>query len=170
MRHFCIVIIALSLLSACSKQPPPTIEEQLLFKVFSNYVGGLTYDEVCNGTDPKSRYDFEKKENVFLQDNQRMLAARLGGLWHIRYPQKSVDEGVKHLLSIQKKIEEKAHSVLKEKGCDSEQATTLAKAYKQFRTQPSLILMPSLDREIVKRGGRVTTVEEVEAAGKDKNK
>lgn len=60
MRYSILLISSLGLLSACTKSPPMSVEEKMLFTAFTSYVGALTYDEICNGTDPKSRYDFKR--------------------------------------------------------------------------------------------------------------
>lgn len=103
-----------------------------------------------------------------LQGNEQMLVARFGGLWHIRYPKLSVEKGIKHLLGVQEKIRKRAESVLAEKGCDSDAGVALAKALKRFQETLPPVMMAAIDQGIVKAGGKVTSLEEVEAAGNKK--
>lgn len=140
-----------------------TVEEQVIMKSFAGYVGGLVYDEVCNGTDPASRYDFEKPQNVMLMGNQQMLAARAGGVWKIRNPGGSVEDGLAFLLSVQERVEQHSKAVLEEKGCESPEAQSLARLYKLYsETHPGAVFA-FIDKSIEDAGGTVTPLQEIEA-------
>lgn len=164
--RFIFILFAFASLTACSKPAPVTVEETVLMQAFVTYYGALAYDEVCNGTDPKSRYDFGQQQNVMLFGNQNMLAARVGGLWHVRYPERSVDDGVKHLLAIKNKIEAKTKEILKAEGCTSEKSKSFTVGYDFYSKNNPGVIFATLDKEIVKRGGKVTSIQEIEAVGK----
>jgi len=103
---------------------------------------------------------------VMLLGNEQMLAARIGGLWHIRHPKKSVDEGVKYLLGKADEIKGKAKEIFKTEGCQSDKAAAGAKAYKIYSEAHPAIVIGLIDREIEKQGGKITSPTDVEAAGK----
>lgn len=153
---------ALTVLAGCS-QPAPTVEEKILMKGFASYVAALTFDEVCNGTDPKARYDFKQKNHLMLMGNQQMLVARIGGLWYLRHRKKSINEGVAHLFAVQRRLEAKTKKIWKLEGCDSEKAQAAAKAYRLYSETSPAVVMALIDRTIKKEGGTVTPPEATEA-------
>lgn len=160
-----LVFVMLSV-AACNKTPETTIEEKITMKSFVGYLTALTYDEVCNGTDQKSRQDLKQRQNVMLLGNQSMLAARVGGLWHVRNPEKSVEEGVKYLITIKEKVQSKFKETLNSKGCSSDEAKQAAKAYKLYSEYHPSIIFGLIDKSIKEAGGSVTSSEEIESAGK----
>lgn len=167
MKKFLHLTALLSGLSACGQ--PPSVEEKLLMQSFSTLQAAFVYDEVCNHVLAKDRYDFEganKAKNINLFDNERMLAARLGGLYHIRYPDHPVKKGVEWLTNIQSSIQKQAREKFQKDGCETEGAKSVGRALATYSSLPSIIILPKLDQEIEKQGGKVTSVEEVEAAGK----
>ena len=164
MRNFLILFFISLLLPQFSQAASPTIEEQVIMNSFALYQTALVYDEVCNGHDPKDRYDLKKPENVRLLGNEQLLAARFGGVEHGRFPDKSVDEMVAKMTGFSKMIKGKAKETLDSKGCDSEAAQSGEKALKLFTTVIPAQLNELLDAQIKKQGGTVTSLGEIEGS------
>lgn len=143
-----------------------TVEEQVVMKHFTNYQGALVYNEVCNGASPKDRYNLDKTINVILMGNEQMLAARAGGLQRIRFPDANVDELVKKLVTASKHIQTGIRKILEETGCENPNSESLKKAYLLFTTVHSSQIYAFIDKEIVEKGGTVTSLEEIEAGEK----
>lgn len=169
MRFIYLAFVCLFLASCSQKQEPASIEEQVLLKTFTAFTVALKYDEVCNGADPKARFDFNKKENVLILGTEQMLAARLGGLMHLRRPDKPAKDLVDVLVKMRDKVGQEAEAGLKSKTCDSAEAKQTAKALEIYKNTHPSIVFAMIDKEIEKQGGKVTSMEEIEAAGKPKN-
>jgi len=161
---FLLPLLAL-LFTACTKEPDVTVEEQVVMRGFVNFISGVTYEGFCNKTDPKSYYDFKKKENVMLIGNQQLLAGYLGGLHHIRFPEKSMEDGIKWLTGIQNNVEAKMAAQLQKEGCKSEAAQTAAKAFQLYRHAHPAQIAGLMHKEIEKNGGKVTPLKDIEEAG-----
>lgn len=159
----CAVLATVPVSADAKEGDKPTIEEETLLKSFAAFNGALVYDEVCKGTDPKSRYDFKNPENVNLAGSEQMLAARLGGLQHVRFPDESVEEVIQRLTFIKKKIYDKSRELLEKNGCDSQGAQQAEKALMLYsQTSPEQV-MAIIDEHIKELGGKVTSSKEVDA-------
>lgn len=169
IRNYMILSLLLIPLIGCDKSPNVSIEEQVITNAFINFIVALTYDEICNNTDPKSRYNFDegedKDKNVNLFGNQQLIVARIGGLMHLRSPEKSVEDGIKHLLSVQKKIEGHAEKSFNE-SCSSEEALRAQKTYILYTNAHPAVISSMIDKTIEEKGGTVTSMDDIENAGK----
>ena len=166
MNNFWVMVFVSVMLMACSKDSL-TVEQKVLMGTFASYQSALVYDEVCNGTDPKSRYDFGKIENVNLIGNEQMLVARLGAIQHLSVPDKSIDELVKALHGVAKKFQETARQNLDVKGCDSPEAKSTATAYAVFSSFSPAQLSSVVDGRITEQGGVITLIENIEDVKED---
>lgn len=143
-------------------QEKPTIEEEVLMRTFGSYQAALVFDEKCNDVAPKDRFDLSNAKNVNLIGHEQMLAARIGGVQHARFPDAEVDVLVKRLVKAKKIIKDSAYKTLNEKGCESAEAQASKKTLEMFiKAHPSQIFTLA-NKEIIKRGGTVTSVEEIE--------
>ena len=165
MRNFIMFFAIISLCVSCSKPKLPTIEEEVLLEAFSMYQVALVYDEVCNKTDPKTRYDTKNKENILLLGNQNLLAARFGSVQHIRFPDKSVDELVGKLLDSFEKIQDKIRNELEKQGCDGKVAQDAERVLKLYTGFHPMQISALLDKKIEERGGTITPPEDRDAIG-----
>lgn len=166
MRLIFCLFLAAALLSACGQKPPEaTIEERVVYKIFGNYVMASVYDEMCNN---KSLSKLKPSDPVFVNyfGNMQLLAARVGGLWHVRHPDKSVEDGVQALLTVQKTIADKTRAVLGEKGCKSAEGKDAANAFKLFSTTQPVAIYGMIDGQIKKEGGTVTPPNAIDSANK----
>ena len=164
MKHGISLCLMLLLLSACGK--PQDTEEAVLSKLFTSYVMGITYDIVCNGNTVKSQYDTSKPESAVLRGNEQVIAMRIGNLWHKTHPSGTVDQGVQFLINNQKKIAAKATAEFKKLGCNTPNAQSAAKAFNLYTHTLPPALNSMIDSEIVKQGGLVTPIEDIQATGK----
>lgn len=162
--QFMCVLVCISLFGCSGKTA--TIEEDVFMRSFAIYIAALTYDKECNKNDPKNLYDFSKPDNVNLFGNQQMLAARIGGLWHLRYPEKSVEDGVQVLLNDRKTIEGRTENLLKEKGCASKEGQEMAGILKFYQIRHPAAVMGMIEEKIKQKGGQITSSETIEEAGK----
>lgn len=152
---FLIILIAFNATLA-QAQAASSIEEKLTLKAFLNYEAALQYDEACNNNAPKTRYDFDKKENVLRQGNEQMLASRMGLLFQNRTPNITVDQGVKKLTDISKNSGTHIAKLLKEKGCNSPEGQLAKKSLQLYTTVHPQLIHSMLDKEIIKQGGNIT--------------
>ena len=162
MRYLIGLLVLVVSLPAYAEQKAASIEEQVLMETFIGYQSALVFDEVCNKNDPKSRYDFEKPENVNLMGNQQMLAARIGGLQHLRFPEASVDDLVKKLVATSAAIESKIAEKVRSDGCESRAGKAAGEAYKLFSQAHPAQVFGLIDKKIVEKGGTVTPASEIE--------
>jgi len=165
MRNFIMFFCSVFFVVLNVQAQSTTIEEQVLVQSFSVYQMGLAYDEICNKTDPKTRYDTKKKENVMLFGNQNLLTARIGGLMHKRNPDKTVDELVEDLINLSKVIEQAIKKKLNEQGCKGEAAQAAENAFKLYSTAQPIQINSFLDKRIVEGGGTITPPEGRDAIG-----
>ena len=170
-NNFSVVILMFTLM--CGFMPSsygaeePTIEEQALLKAFGGFNVALAYNEVCNKADPKEMYNTKNPVSITLLGNQNILAAKFGGTQHVRFPEKTVEELVLKLRNLMDEIKAGAKGKLNKLGCESEEGKDAAKAWKFYSTINPWQLSGFLDEKIVARGGRVTSTDEIEAAGKE---
>lgn len=161
-----VAVILIFFLSGCERASAITTEEKVMIKGLSGYVIGLAWDEICNGTNPQSRYeDFTKKENVNLIGNRQLFGARLGGVLHVRHPKKSADEILLILNNMEKSIDQKARQKLKGEGCGGETAKAASKTYLLFSSTHPAVINKFMDKSIVDAGGTVTSSDEIESTG-----
>lgn len=164
MRILFVLLICMSL-TACSKpQPPQTIEEDVWVSAFAGFVETLMYDAVCNKTDQKSRLDLTKIENKNIAGTHKMFARRIGILTRVRYPEQSANETMIAFMYFQKKIEKQAQQRLHDDGCESETGKADAKLLGVYSTKNSLYIMHSIEGIILRKGGKITSSDETEAA------
>lgn len=157
------IIASMFLIPACAKANESTIEQNVMMKAFSGYVLSLTWDEVCNGTDPKSRFEnFSKSENTMLLGNRQLFGARLGGVLHVQNPDKSVDEIVQHMTGMEKTIADNARAKLNAEGCSGATAQAGAKTYMLFSKSHPAQINAFMDKSITDAGGKVTSPDEIE--------
>lgn len=154
MKRF--FLIALFLIVPQKAFAQTTIEETILTTSFAGFYTAEAYDDYCNKTDPKSRYDMEKKENVYWHGNMQLLVARIGNLQHIKNPDLKIPDAVKHLRASAHLIKTKALGLLKEKGCNSEEATTASKALQFYTKFPPPFVSAMIDKQIKEKGGTIT--------------
>jgi len=160
-------MIALCLfLASCTEEKEATIEEIVVMETFVAYQAALAYDEICNNNSAQDRFkNMNKKENIMLIGHEQMLAARAGGLQHIRFPDATVDELVVRLVNGLSKTKEKTENLLKEKGCTSPEANKIKAAYTMFSKSHPAQIFSLIDKKIIRQGGRVTPVEELNKGG-----
>lgn len=163
-RFFALIFISI-LLVGCSKREA-TIEETVLMQSFASFQAALAYNEVCNGIVPKDRYDTKKPENVNLLGNEQMLAARIGGLQHLRFPKATVKELVEKLVDTAQTLRKKVIATLESDGCDSSKGKAAGKAYLLYSKTHPFQIFSMINKEITKRGGTITDVNEIEAGPK----
>lgn len=151
-----ILLLSLFLLLPQKAFAEATIEEVILTTSFAGFYTAEAYDDYCNKTDPKSRYDMEKKENVNWHANMQILVARIGNLQHIKNPELKIEDAVKHLRASAHLIKTKALGLFKEKGCQSEEAATAAKALQFYTKFPPPFVSAMIDKQIKEKGGTIT--------------
>lgn len=133
-----------------------TIEERVMMSTFMFYQSGLAFDEVCNKTDPVTRHDFNKPENVNLMGNQQMLAARIGNLMQMRLPKETIDQLVERLVKITEKAKIMVTEGLNKYGCESQNAKNAKQSYALFAQNHPSQVSAIIDNEIIKQGGSIT--------------
>ena len=163
MRFLFLAIILISFLVSCSPPREVTIEEQVLRRSYEGFIVALTYDEICNGNDPKTIFDTERKESSMFFGHQNMLIARLGGLHMMHNPKLSMDESIQQLLEIRNKIKVAAKARLEAAGCDSEVGNQLGKAYEFYSRVHPAMAMEMIDKRIEEEGGTVSSFDEIES-------
>lgn len=147
----CIAIVGLC---ACS-QPEPTIEEKVLMSTFANFVAAQTYDGSC-AAGKITKTPPSKDVNIYWYGNQQTLVAMLGATIKRRYPNKTVEEGVEHLLKVQSKIADKSKLILDGKGCSSPEAAHMGKLLQMFTKTPPFVLHGMIVKEVERQGGSMT--------------
>lgn len=127
------------------------------------FVAAEVYDDVCNKTDPKSRYDMNIAANFNRIGNEQLLAGRIGDLMHDHNPRLSVDQGTKRLIKMHDKIAKKFKGVLESQGCESNAALKAKKALYMFQENHPAIFNSFLDKQIAQQGGLPTSPASVES-------
>ncbi|NQZ13619.1 MAG: hypothetical protein HRT94_02175 [Alphaproteobacteria bacterium] len=157
----------IAIMHSPAKAQEVSIEEKTITMAFVNYQTALIYDEICNGTDPKDRYDFEKPENVNLIGHEQMLAARLGGLIKVRMPQISVDDTVKRMTLMRDHTRESVSKKLEEIGCDSDETQSTQSLLNFFSNAHPAQLYAFIDKQITDAGGTITPPEKIEGIARE---
>ncbi|MDB5491253.1 MAG: hypothetical protein JWO78_1102 [Micavibrio sp.] len=147
---FSLLCLTCLALGGCGKGP--TVEERALLQIFSGLVAAQTYDEVCNKTDPKSRYDMKDQGNVNEFGNMQLLAGRIGTTRHQRFPQESAADSVKWLTAFHDNVQQRTRSSLEKKGCKSSDTQKDRKVLEKFRTTPPATLNGIIDEQIRQQG------------------
>lgn len=161
-KFFVVLLVASIPVKVLSAQEPQStsVEEKVLQQSFAGYQAGLAYDEVCNGNDPKSRYDFSKPENVYLMGSQNLLAGRIGGLLRLRFPESTQEELVERMLQTAKAMNQSAASALKEHGCESDAGVSASRSWTLYTKVHPMQISTFIDKAIVDQGGAVTTFDD----------
>lgn len=152
-------------LAGCSKPAtPPSIEEKVILKIFLSFIVAGEYDRVCqNGKMIGGDVTTPATSNYY--GNSQILAARFGGLQHIRFPDKSPEELVERMIKVKQHAEKAMAEKLEEEGCDGSTGQGAAKALAYFTQTPPWVIYTRIDQQIEKEGGTIASMEEIEAAG-----
>lgn len=175
MRKFIIISVFLFLVFSYQfylgeQSKVQSIEEEVISRSFALYQAALVYDDICNGQSSEERYDLEKQENIIRLGNEQILAARFGGVLHLRDPDKNPDEIVAHMIAFSKNVKAITTEKLEHHGCDSDAGQAGEKVWKFYTTTPPWHTSAMMDDEIEKNGGTVTSVKDIEASAKKHGK
>lgn len=122
---------------------------------FAGFKSAEIYDEFCNNTNAK-----ERMKNISMFGNMQMIVARAGNILKTKNPELNAEEIVERLIDIGSRIEKNVSQILKNKGCESEEAILMKKSYLFYsKTHPGAFFN-SLDKEIIKQGGSITPLYE----------
>lgn len=167
MKHFVIaLVILITSISSAKAAAQLTIEEEIITKAFAALTIAGIYDKICNESKTQ-KADPMTGESVNFYGNMQMLAARMGGLWHIKNPQASVDDGLKFLQTVQKKIEDSVEGTLQKSGCQSAEGDEAKKAFTLITQTHPGVLYNILDKSITDKGGTITPPEQPSAEKKN---
>lgn len=153
MRYLIGFLVLVFSLPAYAEQKAPSVEEQVLMETFIGYQSALVFDEVCNKGGSSSQAGAKN-----LAGNQEMLAARIGGLQKLRYPQASAADLNQKLKATSKAIEGKIAEKVRKDGCESRAGKAAGEAYELFsQAQPSQ-LSGLIDKKVADKGGTVKEI------------
>jgi len=160
MRTILILLTATALLTACSKPAPPSVEEKAVSKAFTMMIVGQTFDQSCNEA-KLAKMTAKDKSLVLMMGNQQYLAAWLGGLLHVRYPDETVEAITRRLGAVHDATKKSTEEALKKQGCDSEAGKAAAKAYEFYTKVHPAKVFEMLAKQIEKEGGTITPTEKM---------
>ena len=162
MRVLAVVIIFVSsvvLFGGCSPKKDFTIEETVIMETFVKYSTVAAYDRICMKSEMMNANMSDPRKVNYI-GNMQFLSARAGGLIQLRNPNLSIMDNAKRLLVLKKDTEKKMEDTLKEDGCDSQKAKYAARLFELFTTAHPAQVYSLVNKEIIKRGGTVTPLEE----------
>lgn len=167
MKYFLItLVILLTHTSSAKAAAKLTVEEEIVTRAFAALTIAGIYDKICNESQTQ-KADPMTSESVNFYGNMQMLAARMGGLWHVKNPQAPVDDGLKFLQTVQKKIEDSVEDKLQKSGCQSADGDEAKKAFTLITQTHPGVLYNILDKSITDKGGTITPPEQPATEKKD---
>lgn len=171
MNFFIFLFLTLLIIPFYSQaRMPSSPQEVVIFKNFAGFFSAKMYDKICNGHSGNYHNDLSNSKNVNIVGNEQMLSARIGGVIKIMNPEFSADQVIKIMISMKDDFSKKSEKMLRERGCDSDEAKKLSIGYRIFSEYHPAKVHALIDSSIKKEGGTVMSHDEIEKLINSKDK